>query len=88
MFGSSVDPHQCATVRVVGSTLAPPIVVVSAWSWASLISCGWTAGPLAADETAAVMLPAALEADPVAATMAAAASAAMATDAARRPVLD
>src|SRR6266481_8919086 len=40
LCGSSVDPHQCGIVRVVGSTLAPPIVVVSACSCESAITCG------------------------------------------------
>ena len=30
MFGSSVEPNQCATVRVVDRGLAPPMVVVCA----------------------------------------------------------
>ena len=40
MCGSSVDPNQCGTVCVVGSTVAPPTVVVNDCPhWEPLMGC-------------------------------------------------
>jgi hypothetical protein len=59
LSGFNVEPHQWATVLVVGNTSAPPTVVVEAWSDASSMSCGSV-------EVAFVVPPAFVAADAVA----------------------
>ena len=50
MCGSSVWPNQCATVRVVGRTVAPPSVVLRALIVESSSTIGFAAVPAGADD--------------------------------------
>src|SRR6187399_3561423 len=58
--GLSAEPHQCAIVRVVGSTPAPPSTVVTAFKSLSEMSCGSdtaSAAPTRVDVDQAAIVP-------------------------------